>query len=141
MRTNIHPDEALVLIVDVAQRNFPRPATEKVPIEAALGRALALSIASPIDHPPFDKSAMDGFAFSKAAATSLYRVIDSVSAGRSSGAELKRGEAIRIMTGAPIPNGADAVQRIEWTEEAGHDAASFPLVLFSKPETIDNIIR
>lgn len=141
MRTNIHPDEALALILDVAQRNFLRPATERVPIDAANGRALSLSIASPIDHPPFDKSAMDGFAFSKTAATNLYRVIDSVSAGRSSGAELKQGEAIRIMTGSPIPNGADAVQRIEWTEEAGHDAAGFPLVLFSRPETSDNIIR
>ena len=141
MRKNIHPDEAISLVLDVAQRIFPGPATEIVPLDAALGRALVSSLESPIDHPPFDKSAMDGFAFSGTAINGIYRVIDSVSAGRSSGAEQKPGEAIRIMTGAPVPRGTDAVQRIEWTEEKGLDSAGFPLVKFTKSETFDNIIR
>jgi len=141
MRTNIHPDEALSLILDIAQRIFPAPATETVPLDAALGRALASGVASPVDHPSFDKSAMDGFAFSGSAGKGPYRVIDSVPAGRSCGAELKSGQAVRIMTGAPVPRGTDAVQRIEWTEEAGLDAAGFPLVKFTRAETFDNIIR
>lgn len=141
MRTNIHPDEALSLILDIAQRIYSRPATETVLLDAALGRALASDIASPVDHPPFDKSAMDGFAFSGSAGEGLYRIIDSVPAGRSSSAELGSGQAIRIMTGAPVPRGTDAVQRIEWTEEAGFDAAGFPLVKFTRAETFDNIIR
>jgi len=159
MRTNVHPDEALSLILDIAQRNFLCPSLESIPVEVAFGRILPNSIASPIDHPPFDKSAMDGFAFSRlatmegsaaaenaaaagsAAATGIYRVIGSVSAGRSSDVTLEPGEAIRIMTGAPVPNGADAVQRVEWTLDAGHGADGFSLVKFSRPETIDNIIR
>ena len=141
MRANIHPDEALSLILDIAQRIYPGPATEIVPLDAALGRALVSGVASPIDHPPFDKSAMDGFAFSGVAGEGPYRVIDSVPAGKSSGAELKSGQAIRIMTGAPVPRGTDAVQRIEWTEEAGFDADGLPLVRFTKVEAFDNIIR
>lgn len=141
MRTNVHPDEAIVLVLDAAQRAFPAPVVEMIPLEKALGRALVKSAISPIDHPPFDKSAMDGYAHSRKRACNVYRVIDTVPAGRGSRVNLKEGEVIRIMTGAPIPEGADAVQRIEWTSEAGRDSEGRLLVKFTENENIDNIIR
>ncbi|MEJ5184881.1 MAG: gephyrin-like molybdotransferase Glp [Rectinemataceae bacterium] len=140
MRTNLHPDEALVLVLDAASEAHRYLAREQIPLEHALGRALAEEIRSPIDHPPFDKAAMDGFAYRKGEPRSTYTVIDAVPAGRASESPLGEGEAIRIMTGAPIPLGATGVQRVEWTREAGTDAQGRPLITFTLQEKITNII-
>src|SRR3954454_18175268 len=81
---------------------------EDVPLDDALGRTLAEDVASPHDLPPFDSSAMDGYAVMAGPAAELALVGES-RAGRPAEEALKRGEAIRISTGAQVPEGADAV--------------------------------
>lgn len=96
--------------------------TETVSIYEAHGRVLAEPVVSDQDMPPFDSSGMDGFAV-RAADTlqaspnnpAVLKVVDEVSAGEVPRVKLEAGQAIRIMTGAPIPLGADAVIRIEAT--------------------------
>ncbi|MBX3297359.1 MAG: molybdopterin molybdotransferase MoeA [Acidobacteria bacterium] len=94
---------------------------ERVPIEDAVGRVLAEDIFADTDMPPFDRSQMDGYAV-RAADTKdapvVLKLVGESAAGRGWKGRLKAGEAIRIMTGAPLPSGADAVQKIELTQEA-----------------------
>ena len=98
--------------------------TEAVPILEAMGQVLAGDIASRIDIPPLDNSAMDGYAVragdtqgASGQSPRLLRVIDTVIAGSISQQEVTPGTAIRIMTGAPVPGGADSVIRFEDTDE------------------------
>ena len=98
--------------------------TEAVPILEAMGQVLAGDIASRIDIPPLDNSAMDGYAVraddtqgASGQSPRLLRVIDTVIAGSISRQEVTPGTAIRIMTGAPVPGGADSVIRFEDTDE------------------------
>ena len=98
---------------------------ETVPLEQASGRILAENIFANDSLPPFDNSGMDGYALKAADSTGasetssvVLKVIGEVAAGLVyEGDPLRRGQAIRIMTGAPIPAGADAVIRIEDTDE------------------------
>lgn len=101
---------------------------ETVPLEHAVGRVLSRDVLSPTDQPPWDNSAMDGFAVRSAdvrGATRerpvVLRVIESVPAGGFPSVEVTPGTAVRIMTGAPIPAGADGIIRIEHTEERAAD--------------------
>jgi molybdopterin molybdotransferase len=101
-------------------------ATEQVPLECAVGRTLAEPVISPVDHPPWDNSAMDGFAVHAADlagasddAPVLLRVIEEVKAGGFPTRPVARGEATRIMTGAPVPTGSDSVVRVEHTSDGG----------------------
>ena len=86
-----------------------------------LGRVLAEDVIAPADLPPFDSSAMDGYAVQAADVTvpgSSLAILGEVAAGQVwSGAPLRRGEAVRIMTGAPIPPGATAVVPVEDARE------------------------
>jgi molybdopterin molybdotransferase len=98
---------------------------EEYPILACLGQVLAEDVYSDIDIPPLDNAAMDGYAViardtqgASRQSPRLLRVIDTVMAGSISRYQLEPGTAIRIMTGAPIPRGADAVVRFEDTDEA-----------------------
>ncbi len=87
-----------------------------------LGQVLAENIASDIDMPPFDKSLMDGFAVRSAdlpEGKATLSIIEEVTAGRTPQRPVALGQATRIMTGAPIPTGADAVVMIERTRLAG----------------------
>jgi molybdopterin molybdotransferase len=98
----------------------PLPA-ERVPLREALDRVLAEDVSSPLDLPPWDNSAMDGYAVRSAdvrAGVEL-RVIESVAAGQFPRRPLAPGEATRIFTGAPLPEGADGVIRQEDTETPG----------------------
>jgi molybdopterin molybdotransferase len=114
---------------------------EKIPLDQALGRVLPMAMSSPIDHPPFDKSAMDGFAYGKTSPNGIYRVMEEIAAGEWSERPLGEGDAARIMTGAPLPPGATGVQRIEWTRSLERDREGLMLVAFTKPESATNIIR
>jgi molybdopterin molybdotransferase len=101
----------------------PRPlAAEAVPIEAALGRTLAEDVHALRTQPPFANSAMDGYAL-RAADTSpapaRLRVIGESAAGRPFVGRVQSGEAVRIFTGAPMPDGADAVVIQENVEREG----------------------
>jgi molybdopterin molybdotransferase len=86
---------------------------ETVPLAAARGRVIASDVVAPIDLPPFDNSAVDGYAVRHAdlaaAATTRLAIGERVTAGRSAARALPPGEAIRIFTGAPMPAGADTV--------------------------------
>ncbi len=97
---------------------------EEVSLEEALGRVCAESVYSPIFNPPFDKSPLDGYAIiakdTKGASRKnpiKLKVVDEVFAGGYSKVNLKEGEAIRIMTGAKLPEGCNAVIRQEDTDE------------------------
>ena len=94
--------------------------TESVSIEQALGRVLAQDIVANRDLPPYDISAMDGFAIRScdvANAQATLEVVEDIRAGDMPNVTLKAGQCARIMTGAPIPPGADAVIRVEDTCE------------------------
>ncbi len=94
---------------------------ESVAIEAARGRVLAADLAARLTQPPFDASAMDGYAVRAedvAALPATLRLIGVAAAGSGFRESVGRGEAVRIFTGAPVPDGADTVVIQENTEEA-----------------------
>lgn len=95
--------------------------SEKVSIWDASGRVLAVDVAAPESVPPFDNSAMDGFAVrgdDVSQPGSVLEVIDDLPAGASPSIEVGEGQAARIMTGAPIPPGADTVVKVEDTNSS-----------------------
>ncbi|MGH7163936.1 MAG: molybdopterin molybdotransferase MoeA [Nitrospiraceae bacterium] len=106
---------------------------EKVGLLEALGRVLAEDIIAVRDNPPWDNSAMDGFAVrwedikQEHAITkpTVLTVIEDVPAGKAATKSVGPGQAIRIMTGAPIPKGADTVVKVEETEPAGDTVRIF----------------
>lgn len=103
----------------VRQQTRPLP-SERVKIEHALNRVLAENIVADSDLPPFDRSQMDGYAVRAEDTTGApvrLRIAGESAAGRGWHDELKQGEAVRIMTGAPVPAGADSVQQVELTHE------------------------
>lgn len=114
-----------LISVEEAQRRALAPVralgAERIPIVAALGRVLAEDVTAPDDVPPHDNSAMDGYAVRTADAVdgAALRVVGEVAAGQVATRALTAGEAYRIMTGAPIPPGADAVVMQEQCERAG----------------------
>ncbi|WP_345425414.1 molybdopterin molybdotransferase MoeA [Actinomycetospora chlora] len=94
-------------------------ATETVPLAQARGRVLAEDLVSPHPLPPFANSAMDGYAVRAADLADVpvaLPVAADVPAGRTDGPPLAAGTAHRIMTGAAMPDGADAVVQVEWTD-------------------------
>jgi molybdopterin molybdotransferase len=104
---------------------------EQAPILDTLGQVLAEDIFSDINIPPLDNAAMDGYAIrardtvgAGSKTPAALRVIDTVIAGAISTKEVAPGTAIRIMTGAPVPKGADAVVRFEDTDETERKGAA-----------------
>ena len=104
---------------------------EQAPILDTLGQVLAEDIFSDINIPPLDNAAMDGYAIrardtaeAGSKTPTVLRVIDTVIAGAISMKEVAPGTAIRIMTGAPVPKGADAVVRFEDTDETERKGAA-----------------
>lgn len=113
----ISVEEAIRLITEQARR---LPA-EAIALEDALGRVLAEDILADSDLPPFDRAQMDGYALRSLDTSSLparLRVVGEAAAGRGWHEILNAGEAVRIMTGAPVPMGADSVQKVEVTNES-----------------------
>jgi molybdopterin molybdotransferase len=86
-----------------------RGGTRLVPLAQALGQVLAQPVALAQDQPPFDRATMDGFAVMLAAGTATYRIVATVAAGDAWTGDLRAGEAVRIMTGAPCPAGTTVV--------------------------------
>ena len=119
--TMLTPTEAARLILDhVAPLGAVRQ-----PLREALDLVLAEDVASPIDLPPWDNSAMDGYATRAADVAGASRdhtivlaVVESVAAGQFPARPIAPGQATRIFTGAPLPAGADTVVRQEDTESA-----------------------
>jgi len=93
---------------------------ETVTLEQSLGRVLAEAISANRDLPPYDVSAMDGFALRSADVANVpaqLTIIEDIKAGDMPGKTVQAGQCARIMTGAPVPQGADAVIRVEDTQE------------------------
>jgi len=134
----LHPDAALRLVAE----GLPPFETENVPLEAALGRVLARDLFAGFDDPPFDKAAMDGFAFGETGpdGDSLWRVTASVAAGSETDVALGPGECARVMTGAPLPRGSKGVQRVEWTDSSGGSGFPGDTVKFLRREISSNVI-
>lgn len=107
-------DEALELVLARAATRPPR----RVPLSAALGLVLAEEVSTDLDSPPWDKSIVDGYAVRVADVTTTparLRIVDEVLAGGVPRRALGPAEATRIMTGAPIPTGCEAVVMVEYT--------------------------
>jgi molybdenum cofactor synthesis domain-containing protein len=120
IRETIPVDEAIGLVVDAAA---PISRTEKVPLDRASGRVIASAPAATMDVPPFDRAAMDGYAV-RAEDTfgagrhdpKILTSIETVYTGQMPARAVGPGECIEIATGAPMPDGADAVVMVEETE-------------------------
>lgn len=106
--------------LEIIKRETYSLETKTVNLEDSVGRVLAEEIRADMDLPPFDRSQMDGFAVktldTQNAPVKLKIVGESV-AGRGFDGEVGAGKAVRIMTGARVPRGADAVQKVELTRE------------------------
>jgi molybdopterin molybdotransferase len=104
---------------EIVLRNSRPLAPEMVTLaSAALGLLLAEDVASDLDMPPYDKSLMDGYAVRSADladGTADLSILEEITAGRTPTQTVGHGQTTRIMTGAPIPNGADAVVMVERT--------------------------
>jgi molybdopterin molybdotransferase len=98
----------------------PLPPENMLLAPSALGMVLAEDVVSDLDMPPFDKSLMDGFAVRAAdlaTGQATLAILEEITAGRTPTRPVGPGQATRIMTGAPLPNGADAVVMIERTRQ------------------------
>jgi len=123
-RRLVSVDEAQSIL---AKSYVPKPVgTEVVSLSGAYNRVLAEAVVSPYDIPPFDRSTVDGYAV-KAADTFgaeenrpvTLRLVGKVSVGEAAKVMVQRGTLVEIVTGAPVPGGADAVVMVEYTELGG----------------------
>jgi molybdopterin molybdotransferase len=117
--------DARALLLDTVT---PIDRIERIDLRTANGRVIARSVVSTLDVPPFDRAAMDGYAVvaedtfgAGSYAAKTLRCVDTVYTGRMSMRKIGRGECVEIATGAPLPDGADAVVMVEHTEKAGAD--------------------
>jgi molybdopterin molybdotransferase len=125
IRDTISLDEARAIILEAA---VPIARTERIALRQASGRVLAAAVLSTLDVPPFDRAAMDGFAV-RAQDTfgagrhdpKPLRAIEKVYTGQVPTAAVGAGECVEIATGAPMPEGADAVVMVEETERGAGD--------------------
>jgi molybdopterin molybdotransferase len=104
--------EARRVVLDRVLREQP-PAAETVPLDAAPGRVLAEPLMAERDSPPLNRSMRDGFALHAADLPGRVEIIGTVAAGGIFTGTVGRGQTVEIMTGAPVPAGADAVVMIE----------------------------
>ena len=104
--------------LDIVLKHTPSLGAEEVPLSEALGRVLAEDVSTDSDLPPFDRSAMDGYAVRAsdvARAPVVLDVAGQIRAGQWPDQPLPPGQAVQVMTGAPVPAGATAVQPVEKT--------------------------
>ena len=115
----IEHSEAVRLVLE----NTPRLPVARVPLVDAQGLALAEDVWARFDSPPFDNSAVDGYAVRSADAKAgrTFKVVDEAPAGRPARKKVEEGEAIKIFTGGVIPEGADAVVMVENTSGWGEE--------------------
>jgi molybdopterin molybdotransferase len=116
---------AELLSLEEAQRRIlervVRLPGEQVALQDAAGRVTTADVESRVDLPPFDSSAMDGFALRAAETPGRLPVVERIAAGRPASRALAAGEAMAIATGAAVPEGADAVIPIEYVVDRGNE--------------------
>lgn len=113
------------------------PAVEEAGLESAAGRVLAEDVHADRDYPPVARSIRDGYAVRASDVPGELEIVGEVRAGATFQPEVARGQAVEIMTGAPVPRGADAVVMIEQTTRAGsrvHIAGSAEPAQFINPQ-------
>jgi molybdenum cofactor synthesis domain-containing protein len=106
--------------INIVLQHSPKLEFEAAALGEAMGRVLAEDIVADSDLPPFDRAQMDGYAVRAADVANTparLRLAGESAAGAGWHHEMKPGETVRIMTGAPVPKGADAVQQVELTRE------------------------
>jgi molybdopterin molybdotransferase len=121
-------DQARECVIVQVAASRPAPAAEEVALLEAAGRVLAENVAADRDYPPVARSVRDGFAVRSSDLPGELRVIGEVRAGESFDGEMQAGEAVEIMTGAPVPRGADAVVMVEHVQLTG-DRVGVPRTL------------
>ncbi|MEE8590943.1 MAG: molybdopterin molybdotransferase MoeA [Spirochaetia bacterium] len=126
----LDPDAALKILEEIELT----PRVEVVPITEAHGRVLAEQVRARVDSPPFPKAAMDGFALQSADSSDRYQIVEVIAAGVVPQEKIETGRCSKIMTGAMMPEGADKIVRVEFTEEVDG------WVRVVKPEPYANII-
>ena len=109
--------------LDICKKTTIQTITERVNIDDSHGRILAVDLPSKVNDPPFDNSAMDGFAMryeDTLEPPSTLQIIGTIQAsGQEDNINVENGQAVRIMTGAPIPKGADSILQVELTSVDG----------------------
>lgn len=114
--------------VSIVTNELKPLSAEHLGLESALGRVLAEDVASRVSQPPVDVSSMDGYAIRSEDVTQVptaLRLIGESAAGRRFASSVASGEAVRISTGAPVPNGADAIIVQEDTRTNGATVTAF----------------
>jgi molybdopterin molybdotransferase len=122
-------------VLDWVDQHAAPLGAESVPLEDACGRTLAAEVIAPLDVPGFDRAAMDGFALRGAETSGAteynpleFRVLGQALPGEPFAGELPPGSAVRIMTGAPVPDSVDSVIPAEYTTEtAGQIVVTRPV--------------
>ena len=140
-RERAYPTNAMIEISEAIAHvlQHARPIdTEDVDLDRAVDRVLRVPICSDVDSPPHDKALMDGFAVRAAdlqASQVTLRMIEEITAGEVPELPVEPGTCARIMTGAPIPTGADAVVMVERSmiDTSNPDQ---PLVQLTEDETV-----
>lgn len=123
--SNLMPVKKAQKIID---SSLKKVGVEKISLEDAHRRVLSEKVTSQLNSPPFERSSMDGYAihaedtfgFSETNPATL-KIIDTIGAGQVSNKIIKHGEAVRIATGAPIPEGANSVVMEEYTNSQGNN--------------------
>jgi molybdopterin molybdotransferase len=127
-------EQAAALVAKSAAKLAPIPrCIDRVPLARAAGRVLAHPLRADRDQPPFARSTRDGYACRAAEASThaALKITGATRAGEAPSGPLARGAAWEIMTGAPVPRGADAVVMLEHVEAAGDFVRLLP------PRTVD----
>lgn len=117
MQYMITYEQALEIVSAVSFRVEP----ERIGFMETTGRILSEDIASDIEMPPFDKSAVDGYACRNSDILNELEVIEVIPAGKAPTKEIMKNQCAKIMTGAPLPIGSDAVIMVEDVEEISHN--------------------
>jgi molybdopterin molybdotransferase len=131
----ISVDQARQIVIDTFRDKHVELRTERVTLEKAMGRVLAQDLRADSDQPAFDRSIKDGFAVRSVDLETVpveLRVIGESRAGDSDLPLISAGEAVQIMTGAAVPEGADAVVMVEATEPVERPAG------FSRTDSFDS---
>jgi len=101
---------------DIVINSGSKTGTEVIPFTDSLNRILASDVFSDIDLPPFNKATVDGFACRRPELGNYLEIIETIAAGQWPVKPVEKMQCSRIMTGAPVPSGADCVIMVEETE-------------------------
>src|SRR5579883_940177 len=118
MQASPYPMVSVDAAIETILARTPVLETESLELSRLAGRVLAETVLASDDMPPFDAASVDGYAVIVADRLAPRRVISEITAGQGDHLSLRPGSAMRIMTGAPVPEGADAVVMVEQTSES-----------------------